>query len=81
MGGRGEEVGRVSVGSVLCFALLHDGPNGCVGRVGDKDGAGNPFNLALLLQSHQVVAISGSACSQCSHHIPNLAELLFRLGK
>lgn len=45
------------------------------------DGAGNPFNLVLLLESHQVEAISGSACSQCTYHISNLAELLFRLGK
>lgn len=48
---------------------------------GDEDGAGNPFNLVLLLESYQVEAISGSACSQCTHHISNLAELLFRLGK
>ena len=48
---------------------------------GDEDGAGNPFNLVLLLKSHQVEAISGSACSQCMHRISNLAELLFRPGK
>lgn len=48
---------------------------------GDENGAGNPFNLVLLLERHQVEAISGSACSQCMHHISNLAELLFRPGK
>ena len=46
-----------------------------------EDGAGNPFNLALLLGSHQVEGISGSVCSQCMYRISNLAELLFRPGK
>lgn len=48
---------------------------------GDEDGAGNLFNLVLLLERHQVEAVSGSACSQSMHHISNLAELLFRPGK
>lgn len=48
---------------------------------GDEDRAGNLFNSVLLLGGHQVEAISGPACFQCTHHISDLAELLFKVGK